>query len=173
MNPSSGPWDYLIVTASNELQAEAYRAQIELRRSIGHLSQVGEVLVIADLEGRRIGSGGSTIECLRQVVERERATNASGSIETILSRMRVLILHAGGDSRRVPAYSPCGKLFVPLPGESYSALGLTLFDRLAPSFLSLPTGGYGQVVVAAGDALIDFQITDLELTGAGITALGA
>jgi len=173
MNPSCGPWDYLIVTASNDLQAAAYRSQIELRRSIGQLEQVSEVVVIPDLEGRRIGSGGSTVECLRQVVEREQAANPSASIEAIFGRLRVLILHAGGDSRRVPAYSPCGKLFVPLPGESYSALGLTLFDRLAPSFLSLPEGGGGQVVVAAGDALIGFDSTDLQFFGPGITALGA
>lgn len=173
MNPSGGPWDYLIVTASNDLQAEAYRSQIDLRRSIGHLNQVREVLVIADLDGQRIGSGGSTIECLRQVVARERDGSPSAYAEELLGRLRILILHAGGDSRRVPAYSPCGKLFVPLPGESYSALGLTLFDRLAPSFLSLPEGGNGQVVVAAGDALIDFDSTDLQFGLPGITALGA
>ena len=173
MSPSSGPWDYLIVTASNDLQAQAYRTQIGARRSIGHLSQVREILVIADLEGRRIGSGGSTIECLRRVVARERDGRSSASVAAILGGLRILILHAGGDSRRVPAYSPCGKLFVPIPGESYSALGLTLFDRLAPSFLSLPEVGNGQVVVAAGDALIGFDPTDLQLTGEGITALGA
>jgi fucokinase len=98
------PWDYLIVTASNDLQAEAYRSQIEVRKSIGQLTQTREVVVIPDLEGRRIGSGGSTIECLRQVVARERATNPSDSAEAILGRLRVLILHAGGDSRRLPAY---------------------------------------------------------------------
>jgi fucokinase len=173
MNPTQGPWDYLVVTASNDLQAQAYRSQIELRRSIGQLTQAGNVIVVADLEGRRIGSGGSTIECLRQVVAREQAATPADSADAILRRLRILILHAGGDSRRLPAYSPCGKLFVPLPGESYSALGLTLFDRLAPSFLRLPPGGDGQVVVAVGDALIDFDPSGLNLTASGITALGA
>lgn len=167
------PWDYLVVTASNELQASAYRSQIELRLSIGQLNQVREVLVVPDLEGRRIGSGGSTIECLRQVITRERVRHTSDSAEMILRCLRVLILHAGGDSRRLPAYSPCGKLFVPLPGESHSALGLTLFDRLAPSFLRLPPRGDGQVVIAAGDALIDFDSSELDFQGPGITALGA
>ena len=129
--------------------------------------------MVPDLEGRRIGSGGSTIECLRQIVARERSEAPSDSAEAILRRLRILILHAGGDSRRLPAYSPCGKLFVPLPGESYSALGLTLFDRLAPAFLALPMGGDGQIVVAAGDALIDFDASALDFTGRGITALGA
>jgi galactokinase/mevalonate kinase-like predicted kinase len=173
MSPHHRPWDYLVVTASNDLQADAYRSQIELRRSLGQLTEVREAMVIPDLEGRRIGSGGSTIECLRQVVARERAAYPSDSAEVILARLRVLILHAGGDSRRLPAYSPCGKLFVPLPGESHSALGSTLFDRLAPSFLALPPGGEGQIVVAAGDALIDLDPSRLDLAASGVIALGA
>ncbi len=173
MSPHQRPWDYLIITASNDLQAEAYRSQIDLRRSLGHLPEVGEVMVIADLEGRRIGSGGSTIECLRQVVQRERAGRPSGSVEALLRPLRILILHAGGDSRRLPAYSPCGKLFVPLPGQTPSAAGSTLFDRLAPAFLALPPARAGQVVVAAGDALLDFDTSNLNFSAPGITALGA
>ncbi len=167
------PWDYLILTATNDLQAAGYKTQVELRRSIGQLTQVRHVLVIADLGGRRIGSGGSTIECLRQVVANEQQTYPEDSSEAILARLRILILHAGGDSRRLPAYSPCGKIFVPLPGESYSALGSTLFDRLVPSFLALPGGGVGQVVVAAGDALIDIDPSELHFDRPGITALGS
>ena len=173
MTSPAGIWDYLIVTASNDLQAEAYRSQIECRRSIGQLTQARHVLVVADIEGRRIGSGGSTIECLRQVVAAERTAFASDPAPTILGRLRILILHAGGDSRRLPAYSPCGKLFVPLPGESHSALGLTLFDRLTPSFLALPPGGTGQVVIAAGDALIDMDPSALNFAGPAITVVGA
>jgi fucokinase len=167
-----GPWDYLIVTAANHPQAAAYEAQIELRRRVGQLTQVRQALVVADIDGRRIGSGGSTIECLRQVVARERANSPSLSPEEILGKLRILILHAGGDSRRLPAYSPCGKIFVPLPGESYSALGSTLFDRIAPQFLALPEGKGGQMVVAAGDALINFDPSSVEFSRPGMTVLG-
>ena len=55
-------WDYLIVTAANHPQAAAYEAQIELRRRIGQLTQVRQVLVVADIDGRRIGSSGR--DCL-------------------------------------------------------------------------------------------------------------
>jgi len=65
-------WDYLIVTASNARQASAYEAQLRLRRELGLLPQVRESLVVADLEGRRIGSGGSTVYCLERVIEREQ-----------------------------------------------------------------------------------------------------
>ena len=51
-------WDYLIVTASHEMQARAYHAHLRLRHELGLLPQVRQFLVVADWEGRRIGSGG-------------------------------------------------------------------------------------------------------------------
>jgi galactokinase/mevalonate kinase-like predicted kinase len=157
-------WDYLILTASHDAQAAAYEAQLRARREAGALPRVRQTLVVADLEGRRIGSGGSTLQCLALVVERERS----------LARLRILIVHAGGDSRRLPAYGPCGKIFVPVPGESHSAFGATLFDRLAETLLDLPAGlpGRGQVVVAAGDALNLFDAFSLDLAHEGITFVG-
>jgi fucokinase len=176
---SSGPWDYLIVTAANDRQAAAYSAQIQLRRDMGLLARVRDFLVIPDWDGRRIGSGGSTLQCLGEVLRRESPPGEDPSdgrrAEAILSRLRILIVHAGGDSRRLPAYSPFGKIFIPLPGGPRSGMGSTLFDRLVPDFLGLPAGarGAGQVVIAAGDALIRFDPAAVRLGGPGITALGA
>ncbi|MGA2275110.1 MAG: L-fucokinase [Bryobacteraceae bacterium] len=173
------PWDYLIVTAANTPQAAAYETQIQLRREAGELAQVRHVLVIPDRDGRRVGSGGSTLQCLAEVLRRESQPGGDWSnlhsAETILGRLRILIVHAGGDSRRLPAYSPCGKIFIPLPGDSHSVLGSTLFDRLVPVFLGLPAGtpGAGQVAIASGDALIRFDPTAVRFGAPGITALGA
>jgi hypothetical protein len=85
-----------------------------------------------------------------------------------------LIVHAGGDSRRLPAYGPCGKIFVPVPGETRTGLPATLFDLLVPEFLNLPQGapGRGQIVVASGDALVRFDASNVRLDGPGITVLG-
>ena len=171
-------WDYLLVTASNDPQARAYEAQLRERREKGLLPQAGEVLLVADPEGRRIGSGGSTLYCLAEVVNRELAKagaplQGDGAPERILSGLRILILHAGGDSRRLPAYGACGKIFVPLPGESGGALGPTLFDRLAGTLLNLPAPPHaaGQVVVASGDALLLFDPQVLQPAPTGVTAL--
>ena len=174
-----GLWDYLIVTAANDRQAASYEAQIQLRREMGLLPQVREILVIPDSDGRRIGSGGSTLQCLDEVLRRESQLGEDpsdgGRAEAILARLRILIVHAGGDSRRLPAYSPCGKIFIPLPGGNQPAIGSTLFDRLVPAFLALPASspGAGQVVVAAGDALIRFDPAAVHFGAPGITALGA
>jgi fucokinase len=136
-------------------------------------------LVVADLEGKRIGSGGSTLWCLVEILRREWARHGidlsgSGAIERTLSPLRILIVHAGGDSRRLPAYGPCGKIFVPLPGAPEASLPPALFDRLVPAFLALPEGipGRGQVVVAAGDALIRFDAGAVEFSQPGLIALG-
>ena len=222
MKEEPAVWDYLIVTASNDAQARAYESQLKLRQRRGHLPRVRHVLVVADPEGRRVGSGGSTICCLMEVVNRELATArqpagvqahvnpdgtpantprgqgrlrsspsragsvvfgpATGPVDEgdelaralrPLRRLRVLIIHAGGDSRRLPAYGPCGKIFIPIPGAGDPALGFALFDRIAPAFLGLPPGrqGSGQVVIAAGDALVLFDPSNVSLDHPGLTAL--
>jgi fucokinase len=173
-------WDYLVVTASNDAQADSYERQLLLRREMGLLSQAREVLVMPDPGSRRIGSGGSTLFCLADIINRQHSrdpeTSANQALpENVLRRLRILVIHAGGDSKRLPVYGPCGKLFVPLPGETCSAAGWTLFDRLASTLLSLPAPeeGAGQVVVASGDALLLFDPDAFQPAPAGVTALGS
>ncbi|MDI6448938.1 fucose pyrophosphorylase domain-containing protein [Anaerobaca lacustris] len=177
MQLGSRSWDYLIVTASNEAQATAYEAQLAVRRELGLLSSVCETIVVADPGGKRVGSGGSTLFCLLEVLQRRLGRQMAKSgpplwLET-LSGMRILVVHAGGDSRRLPAYGPCGKIFIPVPGENDSAVCLSLFDRQLPTYLALPepTQGQGQVVIASGDVLLRFDPSDIRLTRQGITAL--
>ncbi|MCL5096807.1 MAG: hypothetical protein M1608_04630 [Candidatus Omnitrophica bacterium] len=180
-SPALADWDYLVVTASNEEQARAYESQLALRRGIGVMTAVGRVMVVADPGGKRIGSGGSTVYCLIKVLNAELRSSpglatGNSSVAKILQRLRLLIVHAGGDSKRLPAYGPCGKLFVPVPGKGQSAFGLTLFDRQLPTLLALPPAqqpGVGQVVVVSGDTLIQFDPERVRLAVEGITALGA
>ena len=152
----SEPWDYLVVTASSDEQARSYQAQLRLRT----LPEARHVMVVADLEGKRIGSGGSTLLCLSLILEREPD----------LGGLRILILHAGGDSKRLPSYGSCGKIFVPIP----SSPGSTLFDNLVATLFKLPPSppGAGQVVVAAGDALLLFDTAAVDFGQRGMIALG-
>ena len=177
-------WDYLIITASNAPQAEAYRRQIDLRRSLGFIHDVERILVVPDPAGIRVGSGGSTVHCLLRVLDLElggkpggkaRARSGVEAWASIFSRLRILIVHAGGDSRRLPPYGPCGKIFVPVPGEAGGAAGTTIFDRLVPAYLRLPrpVDGRGQVVVTSGDVLLDFDAASVSFSAKGITGVGA
>ncbi|MGB2614279.1 MAG: L-fucokinase [Phycisphaerae bacterium] len=178
--PSNGaPWDYLVLTASNDRQAAAYQAQVRRRVALGMLSAARRTLVIADVGGKRIGSGGSTILCLMRVLAAELAGDAAAladpaSWRRTIERLRILIVHAGGDSRRLPAYGPCGKAFVPVPGDRDGAVPATLFDRQVLVYLDLPSpaGGGGQVVITAGDVLLLFDPGAIRFADRGITGLG-
>ncbi|MBI4890533.1 MAG: hypothetical protein HY821_07900 [Acidobacteria bacterium] len=163
MGIESPVWDYLILTASNERQASAYSSLLARRR----LDRVRRTMVVPDLEGKRIGSGGSTVVCLREVLATEQ--RAGESAAATLGRLRILIVHAGGDSRRLPAYGPCGKIFLPVPAGE----GQTLFDLLVPEFLELPAGAGGQVVVTAGDALLKLDMSAVRFDRPGITGVGS
>ncbi len=169
-------WHYLIITASNEDQAAGYRAQLDLRLRLGLLPEVQNVLVVADPGGKRIGSGGSTLCCLMEVLQRELSDTAAGpeSFRDVLSSLRILIIHAGGDSKRLPAYGPCGKIFVPVPGESDSCLPMTLFDRQLRTYLALPSPpvGVGQVVITSGDVMLWFDPEQVSFDKPGLTGLG-
>jgi len=131
---------------------------------------------VPDPGGRRVGSGGSTIHCLMEVLRHELGRDVGAGADAwrdALSHLRVLILHAGGDSRRLPAYGPCGKLFIPMPGRCDGAIPLTLFDRQLGRYLALPPNepGRGQVVITAGDVLLLFDPDGVEFAGEGITGL--
>ena len=173
-------WDYLIITASNGLQAAAYDGELSLRMGLGAIPGVRKAMAIPDPGGRRVGSGGSTVWCLLKVFELELAKDGARALDPrawleTLSKLRILIIHAGGDSRRLPAYGPCGKIFIPVPGASDRVPAPTLLDRLLPVYLGLPPvrEGRGQVVVTTGDVLLSFDPEAVRFADDGITGLGS
>ena len=177
MQTNLNQWDYLVVTASNDAQARAYDWQLKIRQDLGFLSDIRNVMVVPDVGGKRIGSGGSTVYCLLEVLNHQldhgmKITGKNDCLK-VLKNLRILIIHAGGDSRRLPAYGPCGKIFVPIPGESDSALPLSLFDRQLPVYLALPqpSEGTGQVVITSGDVLLRFEPEQVRLKAEGLTGL--
>ena len=101
-------WDFVVITASNEFQADAYRKQIEYRLSNNKLPSKTHYAVIPDPDGMRVGSGGATLNVMKYIMEQSGNTDCFGG-------KRILVIHSGGDSKRVPQYSACGKLFSPVP----------------------------------------------------------
>lgn len=89
-------WDYFILTASNEAQAEAYERQIRYRLENGLLPTSTTYAVLPDPDGKRIGSGGATLNVLRYLAEQ------SGGGSADFQNKRILVIHSGGDSKRVP-----------------------------------------------------------------------
>ena len=71
----------------------------------------------------------------------------SESFADWLRQSRKLILHAGGQSRRLPAYAPTGKLLMPIPVFRWSR-----GQRLDQSLLDLQLADYQRVLAHAGPA---------------------
>ncbi len=89
---------HLIVTAPNEQTALVYRHQLhDLKRSLSVLEET-QVLCVSDPDGDRVGSGGGTLNAVHILTEYT-------GIDFVLNKAKVLIIHSGGDSRRIPIHS--------------------------------------------------------------------
>lgn len=154
-------WDYIILTASNEAQAEAYRLQIEHRLAGGKLPRETHYAVLPDPEGKRVGSGGATLSVMRYIREREESFKGK----------RILVIHSGGDSKRVPQYSACGKIFSPVPRMLPDGRRSTLFDEFIIGMTSVPARMADGMLVCSGDVLLLFNPLQIDFYGGGAAAL--
>ncbi len=159
--PSPPIWDYVILTASNDAQAKAYEVQIEHRLSRGQLPSRTHYAVISDLNGLRVGSGGATLSCIKYVAERE------GSFRN----KKILVIHSGGDSKRVPQYSACGKLFSPVPRLLPDGRRSTLFDEFMIGMSTVASRISEGMLICSGDVLLLFNALQIDFYGAGAAAL--
>ncbi len=164
--------DWLVVTASNRAQARAYRAQIQARRGRHPFPVPARVLVIPDPRGRRAGSGGSTLWvllCLARNLLRRRPD--APSIRSLFEKQRILIIHSGGDSRRLCSYAAQGKVFLPLPCTTADGAPAALFDLIVSGLASLSAPAQGQVLIAAGDVLLTFAPEAVRFDRPGVTGV--
>lgn len=111
-----------------------------------------------DPVGHKLGSGGGTTYLLEQCYQAEQqsplpdsqppfpavslqgSTSSSPSFSAWLASEKRILLHAGGQSRRLPSYAPSGKILTPIPvfrwergqrlSQSLLSLQLPLYERL-------------------------------------------
>ncbi len=109
-----------------------------------------------DPQDKKLGSGGGTAWLLAAAHEAEGTGKTFGEW---LSEEKRVLLHAGGQSRRLPAYAPSGKILTPIPvfrwargqriDQSLLDLQLPLYeDIMAKAPASLHT------LIASGDVLL-------------------
>lgn len=98
-------WDAVVISAADEDQATAFREQIAQRKE-RNLIPLVPYHVFSDPPGPKVGSGGATLHIL------EHLRNMYGEEQR---RMRILLIHTGGQSKRLPSHSALGKLFAFLP----------------------------------------------------------
>lgn len=110
----------------------------------------------SDPIGSKLGSGGGIAWLLKACMEEENTEK--GLTEWLATEKRIL-LHAGGQSRRLPAYAPSGKILTPIPvfrwgrgqklTQNLLSLQLPLYEKImekAPENL--------HTLVASGDVYI-------------------
>lgn len=156
-------WDYVILTASNEQQAEGFRAQLNERMNAGFLPLGTKFAVIPDPDGKRVGSGGATLGVIRYIAEDTGRADFSG--------LRILVIHSGGDSKRVPQYSALGKLFSPVPHELPNGRAATLFDEFMIAMSSVPSRIREGMLLLSGDVLLLFNPLQIDYSGVGAAAI--
>ena len=158
-------WDYIILTASNETQANAYRTQIDERLEKGLLPIETHYAVLSDPDGKRVGSGGATFQVLRYIGEQ------ASEMEEPFKGKRILVIHSGGDSKRVPQYSAVGKLFSPVPHELPDGRGSTLFDEFIVGMSAVPSRVQEGMLVLSGDVLLLFNPLQIDAQFDGAAAI--
>ena len=110
----------------------------------------------SDPIGAKLGSGGGTTWLLQSCYE---DWGKGESFNQWLSSEKRILLHAGGQSRRLPGYAPSGKILTPIPifrwakgqrlGQNLLNLQLPLYERImqkAPKGLN--------TLIASGDVYI-------------------
>lgn len=110
----------------------------------------------SDPVGAKLGSGGGTTWLLQAC---HQAWGADKDFPTWLAGEKRILLHAGGQSRRLPGYAPSGKILTPVPifrwakgqrlGQKLIDLQLPLYERImhkAPDTL--------HTLIASGDVYI-------------------
>ena len=151
-------WDAVILTASDAHQAEGFRAQIKDRRSF--LPSRTTFAVIPDEGGVRVGSGGATLSVLKWLAE-------NGG----WAGRRILVIHSGGDSKRVPQYSALGKLFSPVPHKLPDGRSSTLFDEFMICMSSVPGRIREGMLLLSGDVLLLFNPLLIDWNGSGAAVI--
>lgn len=99
----------------------------------------------SDPVGRKLGSGGGTAWLLDAC--RKEEGEETGLADWLAKEKRIL-LHAGGQSRRLPGYAPSGKILTPIPVFRW-ARG----QRLTQNLLSLQLPLYEEIMDKAPERL--------------------
>lgn len=164
------PFPVVVVTAPTERSAEAYQEELQARLSKRYFAvcpglnndesskeeneQELILLAVADPLGKRVGSGGGTLNALVHVhsyLQVHHFVSSAGQWPAIL------MVHSGGDSQRSPTNSVCGKAWSCLNSHRKEDGGSnTPIDLLLEQFTQLFAGGVpsGALVVASSDVLL-------------------
>ena len=114
---------------------------VEVFHEVTGLSR-DEYFCTCDPIGHRLGSGGGTAWLLQEACRAESATD----IGSWLCQEKRILIHAGGQSRRLPSYAVSGKVLMPLPVFRWER-----GQRLSQNLLSVQLPLYEKMMAMAPD----------------------
>ena len=128
----------------------------------------------SDPIGSKLGSGGGTTWLLQAS---HQAFAPQESFSNWIGDEKRILLHAGGQSRRLPSYGPSGKILTPIPifswergqklGQNLLSLQLPLYERImnqAPAGLN--------TLIASGDVYIRSEKPLQDIPNADVVCYG-
>lgn len=166
-------FDVVVITSGDAEQTATYEALVAELLAAGRLPRQPKYIVVPDPPGRRVGCGGATFYVLRDL---------SARFPGRLGSLRVLLIHAGGYSKRLPNHSHCGKIFslLPVPAPADARAAMTMLELKLATFAhvaaQMPPPGSGPtcggVVTTCSDDLIFYDHSVCDFTKPGFTAFG-
>ncbi|XP_062855682.1 fucose-1-phosphate guanylyltransferase [Trichomycterus rosablanca] len=153
-------WDLVVITAVDDHQKSAYELQMREKKQRNELPISLHYHVFADPPGYKIGNGGSTLHALHSLSEMYGES---------LSKLKIILIHAGGFSQRLPNASALGKIFMAVP------LGEPLYQMLEiklAMYVHFPAGMKPGVLVTCADDMELYSTEEkLVFDKPGFTAL--
>ena len=102
-----------------------------------------------DPVGHRLGSGGGTAWLLQEAWREEiRREGEKEPFEAWLSKEKRILIHAGGQSKRLPSYAVSGKVLMPLPVFRWER-----GQKLSQDLMSVQLPLYEKIMAAAPERL--------------------
>ncbi|MDE3743432.1 bifunctional fucokinase/fucose-1-phosphate guanylyltransferase [Maribacter polysaccharolyticus] len=126
----------------------------------------------SDPEGSHVGSGGGTAWLLKEMWK-----NSNTHFGDWLKKEKRIIMHAGGQSRRLPAYAPSGKILTPIPvfrWERGQKINQNLLDLQIPLYEKIlqKSPKHLNTLIASGDVYIQSDEDSKALPDVDIVCYG-
>ncbi|WP_406682888.1 bifunctional fucokinase/fucose-1-phosphate guanylyltransferase [Seonamhaeicola sp. MEBiC1930] len=126
----------------------------------------------SDPEGTHVGSGGGTSWLLK-----ESWSESKINFNEWISKDKRIIIHAGGQSRRLPAYAPSGKILTPIPifrWERGQKINQNLLDLQIPLYEKIlqKSPKTLNTLIASGDVYIQCSPNIKPLPNVDIVCFG-
>ena len=107
-----------------------------------------EYFCTCDPVGHRLGSGGGTAWLLQEAYRSQASEVGSQEFEAWLAKEKRILIHAGGQSKRLPSYAVSGKVLMPLPVFRWER-----GQKLSQDLMSVQLPLYEKMMAAAPESL--------------------